>query len=69
MGKSTTSIEDEEKSVVRLKGSTSELVGSDDMDFMNILFNELMQNMFLPEIHSGQGKMIAQAACALWDNR
>ena len=44
-----TSTEDEEKSVVHLKGSASELVGSDDMDFMNILFSDLMQNMFLTE--------------------
>lgn len=48
MGKNT-STENEEKSIVQLKGSASDLVGSDDMDFMNILFSDLLQNMFLPE--------------------
>ncbi len=48
MGK-TTKKEDGEGSVVQLKGSARDLVGSDDMSFMNVLFNELMNNMWLSE--------------------
>ncbi len=55
MGKSTSKA-DKEKSVLQLKGSASDIIGSDNMDFMNALFNDLMSNMWLPESTSEDTK-------------
>ena len=48
MGKNT-SLENKEKIVIQSKASARDLVGSSDTDFMNMLFNDLISSMWLPE--------------------
>ncbi len=55
MGKNT-SLENKEKNVIQSKASARDLVGSSDTDFMNMLFNDLISSMWLPEGTSEEAK-------------
>jgi len=48
MGKKTNKNKNK-KNAIQIEASPRELVGSEDMSFLNVLFNDLISNMWLPE--------------------
>lgn len=47
-----------EENALQLKVPPKELVGSEDISFMNVLFNDLLNNMWLPEGISEHSKTL-----------
>lgn len=47
-----------EKAVINLKTSPKDVMGSEDISFMNVLFNELISNMWLPKGTTEENKQI-----------
>lgn len=51
-----------EKNTIELKENPKGLVGSENMNFMNVLFNELIDNMWLPKETTEENRKIKMDA-------